>query len=457
MLLVRPNPVAPGAPSTPTQTITAPSTGVLRVLPSGTAPAGWKSFEIQVADSSGGPWTTLELNWPGYQPRDYSGTGGLSPGVTKWFRVKGTDNVGNVTGYSTATSGTTITSPASILWTGDYSTGDFKQWHTDSDANAVTFWQIPEYGRPIQYGGQNAGHVGDGSLLSLVTNPTRGSPYSAKFTCKNSVNGSEPADADFPYPTLTRRRTELTVQQTLPIYYNAIPYQQERWASFSCFIPVDWDNGGTGFGPLLFQIKPLNEGPTGSGSCFGIVIDRGQYWRVYHVWSPTLDNHGGLPWQYEMFYTGDYEGGGPYPRSDFWPDGLADYPNVAASQAALASVLKGGWTDWVLNFKMDARTVAGGGVGFLKLWKREGSGPWIQVLHIQPKTVDRGGLNFAHGIGFNSPAGSNNGGFGIKAGLYMDKEQVWGLANNRVVYNANIKVGSAAATFSQMSHDGSVP
>lgn len=453
MLLVRPASVAPGAPGTPSQTITAPSAGVLRVLPTGSAPAGWDTWEIQISTASGGPWTTLETAWPANTPRDVTG---LAAGTTRWFRVRGTDNRANVSAYSTSTSGTTQAAPA-LLWNGDYSTGNFRQWHSPNDANVVTFWQIPEYGRPIQYGGQAAGHVGDGSLLELVTNPTRGAPFAAKFTVKNSVNGEEPRDADFPFPTLSRRRTELTVQQTLPEFYNAIPYQQERWVSFSCFVPSDWSNGGAGFGPVVFQIKPLNEGPTGSGGWFGIVIDRGRYWRISHNWSPSLDNHGNLPWQYEMFYVGDYEGGGPYPRADFWPDGLADYPNVAASQAALASVLKGGWTDWILNFRVDARSAAAGGTGFLKLWKREGSGAWVQVLDIVPRTTNRGGMTFSHGVGFNSPAGDTPGGFGIKAGLYMDREQVWNEPNNRVIINANIKVGGASATFAQMSHDGSVP
>lgn len=455
MLAARQNIVAPAAPSTPTVAVTAPTFGVLVATPAGVAPAGWKSWEIQIADASGGPWTTLETAWPANQAYTYGGS--LADNLTKWFRVRGTTNADQVSAYSTAVSGTTLVNSASVIWRGDFSTGNFKQWHTDTDANAVTFWQIPEYGRPIQWGGQLDGHVGDGSLLTLVTNPTRGAAYSAKFTVKNSANGSEPADADFPFPTIWRRRTELTVQQTLPYFYNAIPYQTERWASVSMFVPAGWDNGGTGFGPLLFQIKPLNEGPTGSGACFAIGLDRGQYWRVYHVWSPTVDNHGGLPWQYEFFYTGDYEGGGPYPRSDFWPDGLADYPNVAASQAALASVLKGGWTDWVINFNFDARTAAAGGVGFLKLWKREGSGPWVQVLYIQPRTTDRGGMVFAHGVGFNAPAGATPGGFGIKTGLYMDKNQVWDLSANREAYIGNVKVANASATFGVLSHDGSVP
>jgi hypothetical protein len=84
--------------------------------------------------------------------------------------------------------------------------------------------------------------------------------------------------------------------------------------------------------------------------------------------------------------------------------------------------------------------------------------PWIKVLHIVPKETTRGGETFDHGVCFNSPAsGSNPGGFGIKAGMYMDKSQVWNLSANRVIFTDNIKVGDEASVFSLMSPDGSSP
>lgn len=341
-----------------------------------------------------------------------------------------------------------------ILWSGDFDSGNFKQWHAADSASVVTFWQVPEYGRPVNYGGVSTQQAGDGSLLSLVTSPTRGARYSAKFTVKNSTNGLEPRDCDG--SVCSRRRSELTVQQTLPQYYNAIPYMSTRWISFSVFVPSDWSNSGTGFGPIVFQLKPLNEPASGLSGTLDFSIVSGRAWQIGHRWSMTQEVAGPPPWQQQMYYTG-LEGGAPYPRADLWPEGMRDFPDVAASHAALSSVRKGGWTDWVVHVRLDARGSDAGGTGFLTVWKREESGPWIKVLHVLPKQTTRGGMTFNHGIGYFSPSGSNNGGFGIKAGLYLDKNQVWNEPNDRVIYLSNVKVGDQSTLFSEMSHDGSVP
>lgn len=348
-----------------------------------------------------------------------------------------------------------LNAQAKIIWKGDFSTGNFSQWHSADRADYVYFWQVPEYGRPINYGGVTFQDTGDGSLLSLVQSPTRGSPYSAKFTVKNSVNGVETKDCDG--TVCTRRRTELTAQHMLPIYYDAIPYQRERWISFSVFLPADWDTSGSGWGPLLLSLKPLNEGVNGDGigGAIGFGVGNGN-WTIFQNWRAELNPAGGAPWQYSMFYSGDVDGTGPYPRPDFWHGGVTDFPDMAVSHAALRSVLKGGWTDWVINIKIDARGSAEGGTGFFKVWKREGSGPWIYVLNVRPKVTERGGMTFDHGIGFNSPPwNGNNGGFGIKTGMYMEKGQVWDLPANRVLYIANVKVGDETTGFNEMSPDGS--
>jgi hypothetical protein len=349
-------------------------------------------------------------------------------------------------------------SMAEIIWSGDFSTGDFTQWHPSSGPGDIQFWSITPYGRPIQYS-QDQTHVGDGSLLSLVADsprtvngiyypqgPTRGGNYAAKFTVKSSANGMEPNDCDF--DVCSRRRTELNAQAMLPDYYDAIPYQSERWFSVSHYLPSDWDEGGGGFGITLWQLKARNGSAT---SMVSIATSNGS-WEIKHRWdekeNPTVDD---VIWQQTMFYAGKYDGG-PYPRSDAWPDGLADFPDVATSHAALQSVNKGGWTDWVIHAKFDARGAGEGGTGFLTIWKREDLNSWVKVLHILPKVTNRGGITFDHGIGYNKPAG-----FGIKAGMYMDKDQVWQLSKDRVMYNANIKVGGEAATFAMMSPDGSSP
>jgi hypothetical protein len=349
---------------------------------------------------------------------------------------------------------------AEIIWSGDYKNGDFRQWHKHNDRDLVGFFMIPEYGRPIQYGGQESGHVGNGDLLSLVAatertvdgirypkGPTRGSSeYAARFTVKNSENGSEPRDCDGGTVNVCkRRRTELTVQSTLPEIYNALGYRSERWISVSHFMPADWDDSGSGWGVLVFQIKPKNDGG-GVGPCIDIEAAKG-HWQIRHAWTDIQNYSDLIPWRQSPRYSPTYPASGAESG-----DLLADFPNVGESRAALADLNKGGWTDWVFHVVFDARGSQDGGNGLLELWKRAGDGPWVKVLHIEPKKVTVANQTYDRGICYNSP-----GGFGIKAGMYMDKTQVWNLNDNRVLYNANIKVGSADTPFSAMSPDGSSP
>jgi hypothetical protein len=365
---------------------------------------------------------------------------------------------------------TPVAAPAGIIWSGDFSTGDFRQYHEPSDPNRVTFWHFTAaYGRPIQYGYQpEPNHVGNGDLLSLVSvdgrtvngihypqGPTRGSsPYAAKLTVKNSANGTEPDDCDA--TNCDRRRGQLKMQATHADYYNALPHMGERWVSFSYYIPSDWSPNGSGFGINVFGIKMRKDSYSSNGY-FRVQITNNA-WQVIHQWNPATNaKEAGEPWQYRMFYAGDYDGQ-PYPRSDMWPDGLADFPDVQTSIDALKSVNKGGWTDWILHFKQDHRGSDQGGTGWLTLWKREDSGPWVKVLHIVPKETTRGGMTFNHGIGYNLSAFSgSDAGAGSVVGMYMDKAQVWNSPNNRVLYVANHKIGDPNAKFSDMSPDGTSP
>jgi hypothetical protein len=344
---------------------------------------------------------------------------------------------------------------ADTLWTGDYATGNFAQWHDQYDDGIVEFHQVPKYGRPIQYGKQLDSHVGNGDLLSLVARtertvdgvfypegPTRGGEYAAKFTVKSPSNDSEPEDCD--NGNCERRRTELTVQQTLPLFYNALPYGTERWLSISIFVPDSWDTDGSSWGPILYQIKALNDGG-GIGPAITLSLQGGD-WLVEHNWTDVPNCRCRLPHQQQMNY-----------KADGTPSALlADFPDRSASEAAL-QLEKGVWTDWVMHIKFDARGSSDGGDGFLDIWNRKGNGDWVKVLDIDPKKVSIGGLTFDHGIAQNAPAGSNPGGFGIKAGLYMDNGQLKNVERNRVIYNANIKVGDENASFADMSPDGSAP
>jgi hypothetical protein len=348
-----------------------------------------------------------------------------------------------------------------IVWSGDYETGDFLQWHRPDDRNTAMLSGIPPHGRPRKVSGESnnmpAGYYGNGSLLEIVTHPVRQGRYAAKFTVRNSKNGKEPDDCDAGESICSRRRTELLVHHTLPRFYNAIPYESERWLSVSHYIPGDWERGGRGFGPHVFQIKPHNDrytdGSGGLGPCLSIQI-KDDGWLINHRWSNTKDVVP-VPQAQRAEYTSRFPSSG---GGDGGEDLRADFPDQQASQAALANLNKGGWTDWVMHVKFDARGAREGGRGFLTVWKRAGDEDWVQVLHIEPRTIHRDGRTYDRGICYRAPAkGSNPGGFGIQAGMYMDKNQVWGLSRNRVIINDNIKVGSGHATFEHMSPDGSSP
>jgi hypothetical protein len=337
-----------------------------------------------------------------------------------------------------------IEARSDIIWSGDYETGNFNQWHLKS--GPPNFHLIPEYGRPPEGGG-------DGSLLEMVTNPVRQGKYAAKFTVKNSKNGYEPDDCDVPYsnPNCTKRRTEVTMAANLSDAYNGLPHMSERWLSVSHFIPMDWDSQILkGFGPIIFQVNARNS----SGSSPAIEVSLRSYgWQITHRFDENQTQPiGQVPWQQQSLYSairpGDY-----YDHRDL----LGDFPDREVSERALASVNKGGWTDWIFHVKFDERGPKKGGTGFLRLWKREANGDWIEILHIKPKTINVQGINYERGIGYNVPSSTNNGGYGIVAGLYMQKEQAWDSTRNRVIYNDNIKVGNEKTSFNMMSPDGSSP
>jgi hypothetical protein len=348
-------------------------------------------------------------------------------------------------------------SVAEILWNGDFSTGNFIQYHRYDDAKVTYFPSTPPYGRPTVPKNLPSGYKysqsGNGELLEIVTSPTRGSTHSARFVVKSKANETEPDDCDPRNGGMCeKRRNNLWMQRTHARYYNALPHMGERWLSFSMYLPADFpaDHIGTSFHNLI-SIKQEADSYAGSGY-FRVGLYNG-LWQIRHTWNPSR-NGGSQPWQYGMFYAGN-ERGLPYPRRDSWPDGLADFPDISASHAALQSVNKGGWTDWVMHYKQDHRGSDQRGTGFLTLWKREDSGPWIKVLHIVPKQTTRGGITFNHGIGYNL-SDTTWKGAGVNAGFYMSEKNVHSTID-MVYYMANIKIGNEKATFSQMSPDGSTP
>jgi hypothetical protein len=371
---------------------------------------------------------------------------------------------------------------AEIIWSGDFSTGDFAQWHrgggpptqSSPDDELLQFPQMPAYGRPIQYGLQNSLHVGNGDLCSLVSvdgrssngvsypvGPTRGnSPYALKLTVKSGQGGGvEPEDCD--NGVCERRRTGLSMQSVHSDYYNAMPYQQTGWFSFSIFLPSDFHTNQSTWGGPMMSVKPKNEaGGPGNSGAFAISA-QGRSWHIVHRWDdrypiPDLTQ---IPYWQGGQYTMDLVGENhvAFPDTDFVPDLLADYPDVAVSQAALADLNLGGWTDWIVQWRPDARSAADGGSGFINVWKRAGDEPWVHVLNIVPRTIDYSGNIVSRGIGYNAPANENNGGYGLKAQIYIDKSAVWYDPGNLTAYYANVKIGNENAKFEDMSPDGSSP
>jgi len=357
---------------------------------------------------------------------------------------------------STSCAVTVAASTGTILWRGDFdavnpdgSVGNFRQYFYPTSPSTPWLWYAPQYGRPAQKSGDasEGGYYGNGELMDIVTSPVRSGTRAAKFRIKNSTssadwNTNDPGSAGS-YEINSRRTQTSSVQmgfeayRYLPNVSAAFPGDNAiRWLSYSVYIPSDWSNSGSGWGPVMFELTPAY----GDGPSPDLAIEAaGGQWQVYHRWSPD-----GYPRQvdsqYMMSFTSSTSG-----------DITKFMPNATVSKAALGSFLKGGWTDFVWQLKMDWRTVASGGVGFARLWKREGSGAWVQVLNIYPATTTNSGSTYAHGVGYNMvPVQSNQAGHTFFVGLYGQKEQFL-LGDGRTCYVDNVKVGNQNCTLADMA------
>lgn len=338
---------------------------------------------------------------------------------------------------------------ADIIWDGNFDQQDFRNYHTSSDRKEVKFHLVPEYGRPPQYGFQAPDHVGNGELLSLVDYPTRGGKYAAKFTIKS--NGAEPADCD-PATGCDRRRSFLQMTSTFLDYYDAIPQGEERWISFSVFVPSDFDVSGDGFGPIIWGSKSSLENKPGA---FGLELDTNG-WNLIHRYYSGEMHERGVDAREAWWLSAEYSKS--FPSAADWPQGLVDFPDTAASRAALGNVNRGGWTDFVWHFKTDIDGFEQNN-GFLDVYMRADSGTWVHVLQVRPMkdlARDADWVNSApervydRGIGQYGP-----GGYTSQIGLYMSKSRLNG--HDLTIYVGNHKVGDEDATFADMSPDGSSP
>jgi hypothetical protein len=389
-----------------------------------------------------------------------------------------------------------VVDTSNIVFDGSYETGDYLQWALPTVPTHPQFAPIPWYGRPVyppdgatRYPGVDPSYFGNGDLMELVTSveggPVRSGSYANRITVKSTAGGSIEAPGGDPPPdggdwdnsVSTRRRTELNAHLRVGDDGVTMPYLSTRWYSISIFVPSDWEDSGNTEWFSVMQLK----GPTvnshsptlalslqysGAGNNFG-----GYSWNVIHRWNPNpnptnADYPGATYWPWTMFYTN------LYPTPTDWPDGMADFPE-AGSQAAL-SLVKGVWTDFIFKITFDGRGSLQGGTGELEMWKRDGDGPWVHVLHLLPRIMSRGtfddpnllnqvGGQFDRGVTFvlEPTSGIVSPGYGPLAGMYLDNAQVLGLAGNRTLYNDNIKVATPLATdqqsFASISPDGSTP
>jgi hypothetical protein len=195
-------------------------------------------------------------------------------------------------------------------------------------------------------------------------------------------------------------------------------------------------------------------------------------WQFDHIWDNRFNPTTNPPYYQQFRYSAYSPGpGGEWAdESDFPTDTqYAGLTGPAACRAALANLNQGNWTDFVARIKPDMRPPSQGGQGFIELWMRFGGAthtdtspnPWIKVLHILPKwtTRNRGGPSVSpweHGIACNLESGSTaTTSLSYSIGMYVATENVVWHPRNLNIHFANMKVGDAACTFSQMSPDGS--
>ena len=366
--------------------------------------------------------------------------------------------------------------PETLIWIGGYETGDFSEWPPNPDSlepNNFPFHQVPAYGRPINYNSlNNPNHIGTGSHAGIVRSSAQGvyaegpvacGTYASYATIMSAANAGQasgcngqtasPACECDALKCERRRSQHSNLTDTINYFWpGAMPELANRRYFVATHPASNWPLTGSGWGVQLFQIKDSQ----GQGSpWFEVELSPNGTYRVILRWAPDNATITNMPWQYSMFYTGNYDGQ-PYPRSDLWPDGLDHFPDVATSHAELANVNIGGWTFWLLNFRIDYRGSDAGGTGYFELWKCDDDEEdcsqeenYTQILDVVPGETTRGGLTFNHGIGFNN----NTGLFGPSQGMYTSNGAGIDATTNRTLYHDCNKLGDENSTFADMLFD----
>ena len=354
-----------------------------------------------------------------------------------------------------------IAQPNGLIWSGDFETGNFRQYHM--------IWGIPEYCRPPggpnghglnpvtnpgNWGGRNWGD-GDGSCLEMETQNVRQGRFAAKFTIKNQANSQEPRDCDSNGNQCQRRRSEIWVDARGQ-YVGEFNEFQERWISVSVFLPTSFDVVDPGV--IVFQMKPYRVW-SGISPALSITPSVTDGWQIHHRWSdvanlnntfdPAKANNNPKPSVQTNFQDARAAGrAGNYLYSrktiDQGPSTLhPDFPNLQASRAALNNLNLGGWTDFIIRIRSDSRIT---GTGFIRIWMRadrpgQYSDNWVEVVHVKPKNTSQ----IKHGIMFPDQH------FPVGTGLYgAPKPGVMGARSNTSIIIDNLKIARETATFAQM-------
>ena len=319
-----------------------------------------------------------------------------------------------------------------VIWNGDFSTGDVLQWHQPGDPDTPRLWFIPEYGRPAPWG--------NNELAEIVTDRTRGpSPYAIRLMVKNGANWSEPEDCGPQGCSI--RRTNLNGWHLYTDY--KVMTQFTPWIfTFSVFIPEDWDPVGASSRSASVGFKPKDAAASGWFAIKMMGDGADPHWRIRH--RHDFDGTEGgpgtqLPWQQQMIYHRNIglDSGG-------YDNLVVDFPNPEESRAALATFNKGGWTDWIVEVLPDWRKPSDGGTGFLRVYKREDDGPLIHVIDAPAlDEITIGSETFPRGIGYNTDYS-----WVSNVGFYAAKEVWENSATNQNTWWANIRVydGSSSIT-----------
>jgi hypothetical protein len=139
MFLARPNSAVPAAPGTPTLTATALGSASIRLQASGTAAAGFKTWEFTASATLGGVYVPLATQ--GSPIFDWTG---LSPSTTYYFKVRGTTNADQVTAFSAAVSATTdpATAPPPPVFSPNYPRLGYYYVNTTQWGNSANFAKL---------------------------------------------------------------------------------------------------------------------------------------------------------------------------------------------------------------------------------------------------------------------------------------------------------------------------